>query len=98
MNVCKVGDSGPGVCNLHGPTPLAVTATITTGSTTLTIDGIAVAVQGSIVVASCGHSSAMITSSPFCTNDGVGLCRVGDTYGPNPSGSITTGSITLSEI
>lgn len=91
--VARVGDTGSGICTLHGQTPVAYTVTFTTGSPIGTADGSAICVVGSQGIATCGHTTTALTGSPTCTLGGFAVHRVGDT-GTTGGGSYTviTGS------
>jgi len=97
--VARVGDTGSGICTLHGVTPVAYTVTFTTGSPIGTLDGAAICVVGSQGLATCGHTTTALTGSATCTLGGLAIHRVGDT-GTTGGGSYTviTGSPTWSMI
>lgn len=75
--VCRHGDLATGTCSLHG-SPRAWTGTvIATGG--FTVDGLAVAVVGDIVNASCGHQYKITAGSSVCTDSsGKYIARVTD--------------------
>ena len=77
--VCRIGDTGSGLCHLHGANPVAYTTTFYEGSPTFTADGIAVVRVGDHGHASCGHTTIAISFSGVDDADGKGIHRVGDT-------------------
>lgn len=95
--VARVSDRTQGVCSHPShDNPIGVGGTITTGSSSVSIDGLAMAIQGSTVVTDCGHTSYVITSSSTASHS-MGAARVGDSVGGGPySATITTGSPTTS--
>ena len=93
-DVLKVNDSGFGTCFSHG-SPQAVTGVISTGK-----DGFLVspsnellAVDGSVVQLSCGHTGTLVASVDGITADGVKVGRYNDSW-TNGTG-VTNGTITI---
>lgn len=85
--VSRIGDIGIGTCSAHSSTK-SVTVTIQTGAPTVTVEGSPVATMVSIGISSCGHASAVVTTSTTVRAEGSGVHRLGDT-GVLPGGSYT---------
>jgi hypothetical protein len=91
--LARVGDQAEGTCNAH-KNPRHFVATITTGSSLATCDGLGIARVGDTGVTDCGHHIQIVEGSTVATVLGVGLARVGDSVIvlEGGSGTITTGS------
>lgn len=77
--VCRVGDSVTGTCRAPaGGHPRAFTGTWTSGSGTVTADGIGVIRQNDQGVTDCGHVFKADGGSGVYTADGLNVQRVGD--------------------
>jgi hypothetical protein len=83
--VCRVGDTGVGICYAHPvPTPY-VTTFVEGGAVGVTADGLDVCIVGAIGMATCGHPTVALTGSDIAVANDLGLHRVGDTganFGP----------------
>jgi len=76
--VARIGDRTEGRCSCHSSTR-NVGGTIETGSPTRFVNERAVARDGDIVRADCGHTGIIVTFSSDVTADGLGVARLGDT-------------------
>jgi hypothetical protein len=76
-SACRVGDTGTGVCNLHGSAQ-AFTTTFYEGSSVASADGLGIVLVGHRGHASCGHDTIASTGAPFTDVLGVKIHRVGD--------------------
>lgn len=92
---CRVGDTGIGVCAAH-PIPITVVVTLQTGESNFILEGSNIATSISIGLASCGHTSLVVTTSSIMSVNNNFVHRVNDT-GILPGGTYTmlTGSSKL---
>lgn len=74
MLLCKVGDTGIGVCGGHVP-PLPFVATIMSGSPTVNAEGMPAANTASSVSCSCGHNGFMMSGSTIVFINGLPAVR-----------------------
>lgn len=100
MGVARVGDSHKGVCD-HGQKccPHNVSGTVTSGSSTVTVNGKGVARAGDSVVHNCPHcgTGTIIASTKTVTVGGKLVARSGDTViYPGGSGTIQSSSSNVS--
>ena len=93
----RIGDTCQGFCSAHNGT-IAMTGTITSGSSNLFNDNKGVARVGDICTGSCGHTGVINSGSSTHGNDGKALARVGDTYTGTFYGTIVSGSSTVYSI
>jgi len=91
MNVARFGDKLKGICSCH-KTPIAVTATIITGSSDTFVNGYPVARLGDTVKATCGHTGKIVTCSSTHFANGLGVARLGDSTSGCFKGTIITAS------
>ena len=93
--IARIGDQVTGVCLAHN-SPRQFTATISTGSSIVTCDGLGVARVGDTGITDCGHTIQIIEGSTLASVLGVAIARAGDavTVIEGGSGVITTGSLT----
>lgn len=78
QQVCRIGDTGVGVCPCHS-SPVVYTTTFHDCSPVHTCDGLATAVVGSIGISTCGHPTVALTGSPVTDIQGYPIHRIGDT-------------------
>jgi hypothetical protein len=91
QQVCRVGDTGVGVCPCHG-VPVVYTTTFHDCSPVHTTDGLNTAVITSVGISTCGHPTVALTGSPVSDVQGLAVHRIGDT-GANCGGYVAiTGS------
>jgi hypothetical protein len=84
QQVCRVGDTGIGVCYLHSsPTPYVTT--FIQGAISAYADNLLLMTVGGIGLATCGHTTIAETGSGLSIANDLGLHRVGD-IGSTPNG------------
>ena len=91
--VATVGDTFEGNCSRCDDSP-KVTGTITTGEF-LQINGKNVAVDGSVCVASCGHSGMLKATATVLKVNGKPVGRLGDSVDGFSNSKITSASDVL---
>ena len=86
--VATVGDTFEGNCSRCDDSP-HVTGTITTGEF-LQINGKNVAVDGSVCVASCGHSGTLQATAVVLKVNGKAVGRIGDSVSGFANSKVTS--------
>ena len=86
--VATVGDTFEGNCSQCDDSP-HVTGTITTGEF-VCINGKNVAVDGSVCVASCGHSGTLVATATTLKINGKPVGRLGDSVSGFANSKITS--------
>jgi uncharacterized Zn-binding protein involved in type VI secretion len=82
--VCRVGDVAQCFCKAgHGTpypvgTPKEVSVELISGSTNVNLNGMPVAIVGSVGVGTCGHHTEAVTGSNNVYVNGMPIHRVGD--------------------
>lgn len=78
--VCRIGDTGTGICYAH-PSPTEFTTTfVSNPGTTVTADGRIICTVGAIGTTTCGHHTIAMTGSGESKDPlGHAFHRVGDT-------------------
>jgi uncharacterized Zn-binding protein involved in type VI secretion len=81
--VAKVGDQGHGQCYAGHPdvqygSPKEYTTEFVTGSSDVILNGMPVAIVGTIGIMSCGHTSQAMTGDSSVIVNGVPIHRLGD--------------------
>lgn len=99
--VARVGDLAQGTCRapVHSQ-PVEFTATFSTGSDTVFVDGAPVVRIGDVGHTDCGHTIIAITGSSIVLADGIGVVRMNDLVEVQEGGEgvvITGSDITLAE-
>ena len=74
MPICRIGDTGSGVCTCGHKT---ITGVIIEGSPDIFANGAAVARQGDTVLGSCGHTGTIVASGSPLPNS-IKVARIGD--------------------
>lgn len=102
VGIARKDDRTDGTCfhPSHDP-PLSTGGTITTGSSSVSLNGKPIARKGDTVVADCGHSSEITSGSQSVTSAGLGedIARLNDAVGNGPYiASITSASTTVSTL
>lgn len=79
--ILRTQDSGSGVCYSHS-VPTSVTGVIVTGATDVRVspDGTIIAIDGSVVDLSCGHTGTLVASLTNITIDDIKVGREGDVW------------------
>lgn len=83
FGVAKVGDHGHGYCKAGHPDvekgqPKEMTTEFLTGSTDVYVNGMPVALVGTIGHTTCGHHTDAMTGSSTVFVNGVPIHRIGD--------------------
>ena len=86
--VATVGDTFEGYCHDHKHTEF-ITGTITTGEF-VCINGKQIAVDGSVCVASCGHSGTLVATATTLKINGKPVGRLGDSVSGFGNSKITS--------
>lgn len=97
INVCRIGDTGEGVCTVPHD-PHTTTGTIITGAATVFAEESEVSRISDLIEADCSHApiAVIITGSPTVFAEGSNVARIGDYFeGPNYSGTLLTGAATV---
>ena len=89
--IARVGDSFIGTCRGH-KNPITVSGTITTGSSTVKVNGRQCATHGSLCVASCGHFAFVLASKSNVKANGKPIAQIGDSVNGIITGRIINGS------
>jgi hypothetical protein len=78
--VCRIGDTGQGICYLHASPTEFITTFYSNPGTTTTADGLVVCTIGALGHATCGHTTRATTGSGQSQDIlGNAFHRVGDT-------------------
>lgn len=77
QQVARIGDRTTGTCFCH-VVPIGVGGTIVSGSPNVNANARPVARFGDTIVADCGHTATIITSSAVDYANSLGIARVGD--------------------
>ena len=83
FGVAKVGDHGHGVCRAGHPdvekgVDKEMTTEFVTGSSDVILNGVPVALVGTIGSTTCGHHTEALTGSSTVIVNGVPIHRIGD--------------------
>lgn len=78
QSVSRITDIGIGICPCHIP-PQTYTTTFITGSPTVFVDELNVAIIGTIGTSTCGHNTVAMTGSSISSAGEIPIHRVGDT-------------------
>lgn len=78
QKVSRLTDIGIGICTCHSP-PQVYTTTFITGSPTVFVDELNVAIIGTIGTSTCGHPTVATTGSTISFAREIPIHRVGDT-------------------
>ena len=98
LPICRIGDTGEGVCTAGGGGSHTITATVITGAATVYAEGASVARLGDFVEGNDSHQklAMIITGSPTGYVEGLPATRIGDFFeGPKLSGILITGAATV---
>lgn len=75
----KVGSIGVGTCPCHPPSPpVQYNTIIASGAVNCNVNGVPMAIIGSVGISSCGHATVALTGSSTKFANGQGLHKVGD--------------------
>jgi len=96
-NICRIGDTGDGICDPPGDDPHASTGQILNGAGSVYSDGINVARIGDIVQSSCNHGTygTIVSGAATVYGEGINVARIGDYFDGNFSGTLIDGSPTV---
>ena len=91
IGISRVGDTATGICYAH-KNPISVTGIVTSGASSVTCEGKAVARIGDQVTFSCGHIGVISTCSSSSKVEGLGIARVGDSVTGSMIATLVSGS------
>lgn len=79
LNIARITSTTAGICVCHR-FPIFVSGTIITNmiGNQMNVDGLPVATNFGIAIASCGHVGALITSSQKVFHSGIGITKLFD--------------------
>ena len=98
LPICRIGDTGEGVCTAGGSGAHTITATVLTGAGTVYAEGSSLSRMGDVVEGDDGHQqiAMIITGSPTVYSEGLPVARFGDFFeGPQLTGILITGAATV---
>ena len=99
LPICRIGDTGEGVCTAGGSGSHTITATVITGAATVYAEGASVTRMGDFVEGDDSHQklAMIITGSPTVYAEGQPVARAfGDFFeGPKLRGILITGAATV---
>lgn len=91
--IARLTDTGSGYCSSHRRN---VTGVITTCSSSVVTDGgLGIATTGDIVTASCGHTGVIQGTLNNIMTNNKATAKIGDSFTGIFTGTITTGSNTV---
>jgi hypothetical protein len=77
MQITRVGDLGAGVCLAH-PVPVGYVTVHISGAETVFVNGVPMAILGTIGSTSCGHTTMAVSGSSTVFAEYMAVHRIGD--------------------
>ncbi len=98
INICRIGDTGEGICTGDGEDPHTITGTIITGCGTGGSESAGIARIGDIVEGDDQHEeiAVILTGSPSVFCEGANVARIGDYFeGDDFEGTLLVGAASV---